>query len=65
VVDETTFGRRVDEIQRPEGYQLVGVFEHDQEYVLAVAGFRVETTLMSKAPYCSRTLGTTPKCWLK
>ena len=36
--DEAEFVRLVDEVQRPEGYRLVGAFE---DYaVVAVAGFR-------------------------
>jgi GNAT superfamily N-acetyltransferase len=39
--DEAEFVRRVDEIQRPEGYRLVGAFEGAaQGRCLAVAGFR-------------------------
>jgi GNAT superfamily N-acetyltransferase len=39
--DEAEFVRRVDEIQRPEGYRLVGAFEDAaQGRCLAVAGFR-------------------------
>jgi GNAT superfamily N-acetyltransferase len=37
--DEAEFVRRVDEVQRPEGYRLVGVFEGER--CVAVAGFRV------------------------
>jgi GNAT superfamily N-acetyltransferase len=37
--DEDAFVRRVDEVQRPEGYRLVGVFEGER--CVAVAGFRV------------------------
>jgi GNAT superfamily N-acetyltransferase len=36
--DEAEFVRRVDEVQRPEGYRIVGAFEGDR--CLAVAGFR-------------------------
>src|SRR4051794_18078799 len=36
--DEAKFVRRVDEVQRPEGYRIVGAF--DGERCLAVAGFR-------------------------
>jgi GNAT superfamily N-acetyltransferase len=43
--DEASFARYVDDIQRPEGYRLVGSFEGDQ--VVAVAGFRVMNTLFS------------------
>jgi GNAT superfamily N-acetyltransferase len=39
--DEAEFVRRVDEIQRREGYRLVGAFdEAAPERCLAVAGFR-------------------------
>jgi GNAT superfamily N-acetyltransferase len=37
--DEPDFVRRVDEVQRPEGYRIVGSFEGDR--CVAVAGFRV------------------------
>lgn len=40
-VDETAFVRRVDELQRPEGYRLVGVFVEPDEHALSVAGFRI------------------------
>jgi len=42
-VDE--FVRRVDEMQRPEGYRLVGSFEPDVERATAVAGFRTGHSL--------------------
>ena len=41
VGDETEFVRRVDEVQRAEGYRLVGAFEDGTEDAMAVAGFRV------------------------
>ena len=37
--DEAAFVRRVDEVQRPEGYRIVGAFEGER--CVAVAGFRV------------------------
>ena len=37
--DEAEFVRRVDEVQRPQGYRLVGAFEGER--CVAVAGFRV------------------------
>jgi GNAT superfamily N-acetyltransferase len=37
--DEAEFVRRVDEVQRPEGYRIVGAFEGGR--CVAVAGFRV------------------------
>ena len=41
--DEAEFVRRVDEVQRPEGYRIVGAFDGDR--VTAVAGFRLMRTL--------------------
>jgi GNAT superfamily N-acetyltransferase len=43
--DEAAFVERVDDVQRAEGYRLVGVFE-EEPYALAVAGFRVGHMLM-------------------
>ena len=40
LVDEESFVRRVDEVQRPEGYRLVGAFEEGEPNAVAVAGFR-------------------------
>ena len=40
LADEREFVRRVDELQRPQGYRLVAVVEDDGA-VSAVAGFRV------------------------
>ena len=45
-VEEAVFVERVDEVQRAEGYRLVGVFEDEPEHALAVAGFRVGHMLM-------------------
>ena len=42
--DETEFVRRIDEVQRSQGYRLVGVLEEDGRCT-AVAGFRVIRTL--------------------
>jgi GNAT superfamily N-acetyltransferase len=39
--DEAAFVERVDEVQRAEGYRLVGVFEDEPAHAMAVAGFRV------------------------
>jgi GNAT superfamily N-acetyltransferase len=39
--DEAAFVDRVDEVQRAEGYRLVGVFEDGTRHAVAVAGFRV------------------------
>lgn len=39
--DEAGFVRWVDEVQRPEGYRVVAVFEGGAAEAAAVAGFRV------------------------
>lgn len=39
--DEAEFVRAVDQVQRPNGYRLVGVFEDGADEAAAVAGFRV------------------------
>jgi GNAT superfamily N-acetyltransferase len=39
--DEAAFVERVDDVQRAEGYRLVGVFEDEPAHALAVAGFRL------------------------
>lgn len=38
---EQAFVRRVDDLQRPQGYRLVASFEPGDEQARAVAGFRV------------------------
>ncbi|MGH2974433.1 MAG: GNAT family N-acetyltransferase [Solirubrobacterales bacterium] len=38
--DRGAFVRAVDEVQRPEGYRLVGLFEESEPEAVAVAGFR-------------------------
>ena len=45
-VDEASFVERVDEVQRAEGYRIVGAFEDEPSHALAVAGFRVYHMLM-------------------
>jgi GNAT superfamily N-acetyltransferase len=40
LADEAEFVRRVDEVQRPEGYRLVGAFDREDAAAAAVAGFR-------------------------
>ncbi len=41
LADEAAFVRRVDEVQRAEGYRLIGAFEEDVTTAVATAGFRV------------------------
>jgi len=43
LADEEEFVRRIDDVQRPEGYRLVGALDGGE--VVAVAGFRVLTEL--------------------
>jgi GNAT superfamily N-acetyltransferase len=38
---QEAFVRRVDDVQRAEGYRLAGAFSDDEPHALAVAGFRV------------------------
>jgi len=45
LADEAAFVRRVDEVQRPEGYRLVGAFAEGTPRAVAVAGFRVAHSL--------------------
>lgn len=39
--DAAAFSRHVDDVQRPEGYRLLGAFERSGTEAVAVAGFRV------------------------
>ena len=43
--DEAEFVRLVDEVQRPEGYRLVGAFDPEESSAAAVAGFRTGNNL--------------------
>jgi GNAT superfamily N-acetyltransferase len=45
LADEDAFVRAVDDVQRPEGYRLAGVFEEGERDALAVAGFRTAHSL--------------------
>jgi len=45
VADEAEFVRRVDEVQRPAGYRLVGAFDAEEPAAAAVAGFRMGDNL--------------------
>ena len=40
LADEAEFVQRVDEVQRPEGYRLIGAFDREEPAAAAVAGFR-------------------------
>jgi GNAT superfamily N-acetyltransferase len=41
LTNEAEFVRLVDDVQRPEGYRLIGVFEPEWPHAASVAGFRV------------------------
>ena len=41
LADRESFVSQVDEVQRPEGYRLLGAFEEGESTAGAVAGFRV------------------------
>jgi GNAT superfamily N-acetyltransferase len=43
--DEESFAQVIDEVQRPEGYRLVGAFEETESDAVAVAGFRTGHSL--------------------
>jgi GNAT superfamily N-acetyltransferase len=45
VADVSEFVRRVDDVQRAQGYRLVGVFVDGAPDAVAVAGFRVTNNL--------------------
>jgi GNAT superfamily N-acetyltransferase len=45
LASEAEFARRVDEVQRPQGYRLVASFEPGDEQARAVAGFRLIESL--------------------
>lgn len=40
LTDEASFARRVDDVQRPEGYRVAGAFADGRSDAVAVAGFR-------------------------
>jgi GNAT superfamily N-acetyltransferase len=73
--DETEFVRIVDEVQRPEGYRLVGAFDREEPAAAAVAGFRVGNNLAdghylyvddlaTRPEFRRRGLGTALLVWL-
>ncbi|MEX2447660.1 MAG: hypothetical protein WD404_02825 [Solirubrobacterales bacterium] len=45
IKDEDSFVRAVDDVQRAEGYRLVGAFEDGEPKAAAVAGFRTGHSL--------------------
>ena len=59
--DEAAFAKRVDNVQRPEGYRLVASFADGDEQAAAVAGFRVVHYLARGDAHYSDDLGTRPE----
>jgi GNAT superfamily N-acetyltransferase len=57
--DRDEFVRRVDEVQRPQGYRLVGALEGER--VVAVAGFREIENLISGRSLYVDDLSTLPE----
>jgi GNAT superfamily N-acetyltransferase len=45
LVDEAEFVRRVDEVQRGDGYRIVAAFDDGETTAAAVAGFRIGDNL--------------------
>jgi GNAT superfamily N-acetyltransferase len=75
LADEEEFVRRVDDMQRPEGYRLVGAFDAEEPPAAAVAGFRVGNNLVdghylyvddlaTRPEFRRRGLGTALLVWL-
>jgi GNAT superfamily N-acetyltransferase len=75
LADEEEFLRLVDEVQRPEGYRLVGAFDAEEPAAAAVAGFRTGHNLVdghylyvddlaTRPEFRRRGLGTALLVWL-
>jgi GNAT superfamily N-acetyltransferase len=75
VGDEAEFVRLVDQVQRPEGYRLVGAFDREEPAAAAVAGFRTGNNLAwghflyvddlaTRPEFRRRGLGTALLVWL-
>ena len=75
VPDEEEFVRLVDEVQRPQGYRLVGAFDAEEPAAAAVAGFRTGNNLAwghflyvddiaTRPEFRRRGLGTALLVWL-
>jgi GNAT superfamily N-acetyltransferase len=73
--DEAEFVRLVDEVQRPEGYRIVGAFDPEEQPAAAVAGFRIGNNLAdghylyvddlaTRPEFRRRGLGTALLVWL-
>lgn len=75
VADEAEFVRLVDQVQRPQGYRLVGAFDAEEPAAAAVAGFRTGNNLAwghflyvddiaTRPEFRRRGLGTALLVWL-
>ena len=75
LADEEEFVRRVDDVQRAEGYRLVGAFDAEEPDAAAVAGFRTGHNLadghylyvddlVARPEFRRRGLGTALLVWL-
>jgi GNAT superfamily N-acetyltransferase len=75
LTDEGDFVRRIDEVQRAEGYRLAGAFDKEEPAAAAVAGFRVGNNLAdghylyvddlaTRPQFRRRGLGTALLVWL-
>ena len=75
LADEEGFVRRVDDVQRPEGYRLIGAFDAEEPAAAAVAGFRIGNNLadghylhvddlVARTEFRRRGLGTALLVWL-
>ena len=75
LASEEDFVRRIDDVQRPEGYRLVGAFDKEEPAAAAVAGFRVGNNLAdghylyvddlaTRPQFRRRGLGTALLVWL-
>ena len=75
LADEDDFVRRVDDVQRGEGYRLVGAFDREEPPAAAVAGFREGNNLAwghflsvddlaTRPEFRRRGLGTALLVWL-
>lgn len=75
VRDEAELVRLVDEVQRPEGYRVVGAFDAEEPAAAAVAGFRTGNNLAwghflyvddfaTRPEFRRRGLGTALLVWL-
>ena len=75
VADEAELIRLVDDVQRPQGYRLVGAFDAEEPAAAAVAGFRTGNNLAwghflyvddlaTRPEFRRRGLGTALLVWL-